>query len=143
MYILPILVKSTTHSNSNSELKQIWLFLERNGNHLIQLDSQDPMAAKDFLATNDMHALGEPVILGDIAFVTIDPKSKDLSSFYTWREVVPGTIPSKELWRPFLWLSHADNLDPLGVNRLLDTISLAEEGHSAFSVVSSYLKTCC
>ncbi len=143
MYILPILVKSRSSSNSQNELRQFWLFLERNGNHLIQLESsEDPVSdAKEFLSTNGMQALGEPNVVGNIVFVTIDPNSKDLSSFYTWREVAPGTVPSKEVWRPFLWLSYSDNVDPLGVNRLLDTISLAEDGHTAFSVVSSYLKT--
>lgn len=141
MYIVPILVSPKPHT----DLKQIWMFLERNGNHLIELNTTADTAiedAKDFLQTNDIQSLGEPFIFGDIVFVSIDPNSKDLSSFYTWREIQPGEIPSKEVWRSFLWLSHGDNGDPLGVNRLLDTIPLAEKGHSAFSVVSSYLKTC-
>lgn len=140
MYIAPILVKARAHT----DLKQVWLFLERNGSHLIQLDtSSDPIAAaKDFLSTNEMTALGEPVVVDDIVFVTIDPNSNQLDSFYTWREVPVGTIPSKEVWRSFLWLSNEEQSDPLGVNTLLNTIPLADNSHSAFSVVSSYLKTC-
>jgi hypothetical protein len=141
MYILPILVSS----KHKTDLKQFWLFLERNGNHLIELDATPETAvaaARDFLETNGMQPLGDPILANDIAFVTIDPASKDLSSFYTWREVPPGTIPTKEVWRSFLWLTTDSSADPLGVNRLLEAIPLADHGHSAFSVVSSYLKTC-
>jgi hypothetical protein len=141
MYIVPILSKD----RPNTELKQIWLFLERNGNHLIELACTPQtavQAAKEFLATNEMQAMGEPAVSGELIFVQIDPSSKDLASFYTWREVPVGTIPSKEVWRSFLWLSAKDNADPFGVNRLLDTIPLSDSNHSAFSVVSSYLKTC-
>jgi hypothetical protein len=140
MYIVPILVKS----NPNTNLKQIWLFLERNGNHLIHLDATDDTAlvfAKKFLALNEMETIGEPIIIGDTVFASIDPSSKELSSFYTWREVSPGTIPSKDVWRSFLWLSYSDSSDPLGTNRLLDTISLTDQGHNVYSVISSYLKT--
>jgi hypothetical protein len=142
MYIVPILSKA----RPNTELKQIWLFLERNGSHLIQLDCTAQtavQAAKEFLATNDMQAMSEPIVSGELIFIQIDPSSKDLAAFYTWREVPVGTIPSKEVWRSFLWLSTKDNADPFGVNRLLDTISLSDSNHTAFSVVSSYLKTCC
>ena len=142
MYIVPIL----SRPNVEKDLKQFWIFLERNGSHLIQLDAtQDTasQAAKDFLATNEMQGLGEPIVAGELVFVAIDPMSKDLSSFYTWREVAPGTIPSKEVWRSFLWLSTKDASDPFGVNKLLETISLASPTHSAFSVVSTYLKTSC
>jgi hypothetical protein len=141
MYIVPILSKD----RPNTELKQIWIFLERNGSHLIQLDCSPQTAveaAKEFLTTNDMLLMGEPIVSGELIFVQIDPSSKDLAAFYTWREVPLGTIPSKEVWRSFLWLSSKDNEDPFGVNRLLDTISLSDSNHSAFSVVSSYLKTC-
>lgn len=140
MYILPILVLSKPNTN----LKQIWLFLERNGNHLIQLEATNEtalVAAGEFLKLNEMESIGEPIIIGDIVFASIDPSSKELSSFYTWREVAPGTIPSKDVWRSFLWLSYSDSSDPLGVNRLLDTISLTDKGHNVYSVLSSYLKT--
>jgi len=142
MFIAPILLNGRTGTN----LKQIWLFLERNGTHLIQIDATDEAtaihAANEFVAFNDMTAIGVPVVVGDIVFVNIDPASKDIHSFYTWKEVPAGTIPSKEAWRSFLWVSTKDNVDPLGVNRLLDSIPLAEKTHSAFSVVTSYLKTC-
>lgn len=140
MYILPILVLSKPNTN----LKQIWLFLERNGNHLIQLEATNEsalVAAGEFLKLNEMESIGEPIIIGDIVFASIDPSSKELSSFYTWREVPPGSIPSKDVWRSFLWLSYSDSSDPLGVNRLLDTISLTDKGHNVYSVLSSYLKT--
>lgn len=141
MFIIPVL--SVERNGTN--LKQFWLFLERNGSHLIHLDATPEtasQAAAEFLAFNEMTADGLPIVVGDLVFVKIDPASKDIHSFYTWREVPAGTIPSKEVWRPFLWLSTDEHSDPLGVNRLLDTIHLAEPGHSVFSVVSSYLKTC-
>lgn len=140
MFIVPVLSVERDQPN----LKQFWLFLERNGSHLIHLDATPEtasQAAAEFLAFNEMTSIGEPIVAGELIFVKIDPASKDIHSFYTWREVPAGTIPSKEVWRPFLWLSTSENTDPLGVNRLLDTIHLAEPGHSAFSVVSSYLKT--
>jgi len=140
MYIVPIL----SYSRDSTDLKHIWVFLERNGTHLIQLETTPETAVKaatEFVEANEMTALGAPTVIGDLVFVGIDPKSKDLGSFYTWREVTPGTIPSKEVWRPFLWLDTKEHTDPFGVNRLLDSISLAEQ-HNAFSVVQSYLKTC-
>jgi len=136
MYIVPLIVSHRTHT----DLKQIWIFLERNGSHLIQTDSLQ--TAKEFLEINGMQSVGEPVVHDDLIFVAIDPLSNELSSFYTWREVPVGTIPSKEVWRPFTWLSSADKSDPFGVNQLLNTIPLAEPKHTVFSTISTYLKTC-
>lgn len=136
MFIVPVLYKSRA-----TELQQLWIFLERNGTHLIELSAIPETAlaaAKEFLTTNEMTGVGEPIVVGDLVFVEIDPASKDIASFYTWREVPPGTIPSKEVWRSFLWLSSKENSDPFGVNRLLDSISLAEPSHSAFSVLAAY-----
>jgi len=136
MFIVPVLYKSRA-----TELQQLWIFLERNGTHLIELTATAENAidaAKEFLTTNEMTGVGQPIIVGDLVFVEIDPASKDMASFYTWREVPPGTIPSKEVWRSFLWLSSKENVDPFGVNRLLDSISLAEPSHSAFSVLTAY-----
>lgn len=136
MFIVPVLYKSRA-----TELQQLWIFLERNGTHLIELSATAENAveaAKEFLTTNEMTGVGEPIVVGDLVFVEIDPASKDIASFYTWREVPPGTIPSKEVWRSFLWLSSKENSDPFGVNRLLDSISLAEPSHSAFSVLAAY-----
>lgn len=136
MYIVPVLYTA----RPGTDLKQIWLFLERNGTHLIELDDGEPVkAAKEFLETNGMTAAAEPIVVGDMVFMGIDPTSNDINSFYTWKEVPAGTIPSKEVWRSFLWLS-ANGVDPLGVNRLLDTITLSDK-HTVFSVLSSYLKT--
>jgi hypothetical protein len=140
MYLVPVL----SIKKPNTELRQIWLFLERNGTHLIELECTPLTAidsAKEFLAANDMKALQEPIVSNELIFVDIDPSSKELAAFYTWREVPIGTIPSKEVWRSFLWLSTKENDDPFGVNRLLDTIPLADSKYSAFSIVSSYLKT--
>jgi hypothetical protein len=140
MYVVPVL----SYSRDGTQLKHVWVFLERNGSHLISLDATPETAVKaatEFAEANEMAVLGSPTVVGDLVFIGIDARSKDLSSFYTWREVTPGTIPSKEVWRPFLWLDTKEHADPFGVNRLLDSISLSGE-HNAFSVVQCYLKTC-
>lgn len=141
MFIVPII----TVKRPSTDLTQIWLFLERNGSHLIQLEATPDTAltaAKDFLTANELFIKGEPIIVGELVFVTIDSARTDIQSFYTWREVPIGTIPAKEVWRSFLWFSRNDNTDPLGVNHFLQTISLAGSVHTVFSVITSYLKTC-
>lgn len=135
MFVVPIV----SYSRPGTDLTHIWVFLERNGTHLIEIDATPETAvesATNFLILNSLPYLGKPIVVGDLIFAQIDPKSKDLASFYTWREVTQGT--TKEVWRPFLWLSNKDNTDPFGVNKLLDNISLAGQNHNAFSVVSSY-----
>jgi len=141
MFIVPII----TVKRCSTDLTQIWLFLERNGSHLIHLEATPDTAlaaAKDFLTANELFIEGEPIIVGELVFVTIDSARTDIHSFYTWREVPIGTIPAKEVWRSFLWFSRNDNTDPLGVNYFLETISLAGSVHTVFSVITSYLKTC-
>jgi hypothetical protein len=141
MFIVPVI----SIKRPSTDLTQIWLFLERNGSHLIQLDATPQTAltvAKDFLSANELFLKGEPIIAGELVFVTIDSEITDIQSFYTWREVPVGTVPAKEVWRSFLWFSINDNTDPLGVNQFLQTISLAHSEHTVFSVITSYLKTC-
>ena len=121
MFIVPVI----SIKRPSTDLTQIWLFLERNGSHLIQLDATPQTAltvAKDFLSANELFLKGEPIIAGELVFVTIDSEITDIQSFYTWREVPVGTVPAKEVWRSFLWFSINDNTDPLGVNQLLQTI---------------------
>jgi hypothetical protein len=138
MFVVPIL----SYNRDGTDLTHFWVFLERNGTHLIEIDATPETAvdaATNFLSLNGLPYMDTPIVAGDLIFAQIDPKSKDLASFYTWREISQGT--TKEVWRPFLWLSNRDNTDPFGVNKLLDNISLGQ--HNAYSVVSSYLKTCC
>lgn len=139
MYVVPIL----SVERVPGAITQHWIFLERNGNHLIQLDTSEAdavQAATAFAAFNEMAIVGEPVVVGDLVFLHVDPACKDIHSFYTWREVAPGTIPGKELWRPFLWVTAGGTAaDPLGVNKLLDSITLSEQKHTVHTLISSYL----
>jgi len=130
MYLVPILHLA----QAGTDLTKIWVFLERNGNHLIQVD--DMAAAQAFSAENGLTTVGDPVQVGDCIFLHVDSSSKDLNLFYTWRETPPGTLPLKEVWRPFLWISDKEGKDPLGVNQLLDGISLGEQ--SAYSVLNAW-----
>ena len=120
-YIVPVISKQITDS-----IQQKWLFLERNGTHLIHLGGADPM---EFLAVNDMVAASPPVVVGELVIVEIDTVKTDLSCFYTWKEAPPGSA-SKEVWRPFLWTD-----DSLGVNRCMTEVSLGP--HTALAVLTS------
>jgi hypothetical protein len=136
MYLVPILqVKQ-----AGTDILKFWVFLERNGNHLIQLEGPESQwleAAKAFSSDNGLALLGDPVQLGDYVYIHVDSATKDLNLFYTWREAPPGT-PLKEVWRAFLWISDESNRDPLGVNVLLKAISLGEPTHTAYSVLNTW-----
>jgi len=70
-----------------------------------------------------------------LIFLPVDCDKTDMSSFYSWREVLPGTVPSKEVWRQFVWAS-----DSLDVNLLLNSILIGDPEHSVYSVLNAYLK---
>ena len=118
-------------------LEQIWLFLERNGTHMIEIEPSVPEEAvsyaKDFAELNNLVLHGEPYCVGDIVFCGVNSKSKDLMDFYTWKETPAGTTPPREVWRAFLWVG---NSDPWGVNRFMDSLKLSEGSHSVFSVLT-------
>jgi hypothetical protein len=134
MYLVPILQLK----QSGTDILKFWVFLERNGNHLIQLEGPDYIeAAKTFSSENGLSLLGEPLQLGDYVYIHVDPATKDLNLFYTWRETPSGT-PLKEVWRAFLWISDKSHADPLGVNTLLKAISLGEPTHTAYSVLHTW-----
>lgn len=102
--------------------------------------SVDPaQAATEFAEANEMILCGEPVIADQYVFLRVDPMKTDLVSFYSWKEVSPGTTPPKEAWRSFLWVQSTDDSDPWGVNRLLDEIPLADAPHTAYKVLSTLL----
>jgi len=85
---------------------QIWLFLERNGTHLIDVGA-DPHA---FAVNNGFSENPVFRIVGDVCYLEVDHLRPGLEAFYSWDEVTPGTIPAKELWRPFLWLPGTEHL---------------------------------
>ena len=129
MYIVPIAMR-----NRSSTVKQIWVLLDRNGTHLMSLDTGS--SAQEFAEANGLALLGKPQEIGEIVFLPIDMERTDFSAFYSWREVPPGTVPSKEVWRQFTWVSEL-----LDVNPLLNKIVLGEPAHTAYSVLNAYLKT--
>ena len=113
-------------------LQQIWLFLERNGSHLIEIDAAEDAVqhAKEFAELNSLALVDEPLCIDDIVYCHIEPTKSDISSCYSWKETAPQTEP-KEAWRSFLWTSATD---PWGVNRLMDGISLSDK-HTVYSVL--------
>ena len=129
MYIVPIAMR-----NRSSTVKQIWVLLDRNGTHLMSLDTGS--SAQEFAEANGLALLGKPQEIGEIVFLPIDMERTDFSAFYSWREGPPGTVPSKEVWRQFTWVSEL-----LDVNTLLNQIVLGEPAHTAYSVLNAYLKT--
>jgi len=136
MYLVPIIqVKQ-----AGTDIVKFWVFLERNGNHLIHLEGPDAQwreAAKTFSSENGLSLLEEPLQIGDYVYIHVDSATKDLNLFYTWRETPPGT-PLKEVWRPLLWISDKNHEDPLGVNTMLKEISLGEPTHNAYSVLHTW-----
>jgi len=115
-------------------LQQIWLFLERNGSHLIEIDisANDAIQhAKEFAELNEFVLAAEPFCADDVVYCSIEP-TPDLANCYTWKETTVGT--TKEVWRTFLWVAAPDGTDPWGVNRLMDEITLSE-GHTVYSVL--------
>lgn len=111
-------------------LHVIWLFLERNGTHLIEFSGNIP----EFLETNELVAISTRTV-GDLTLVEIQPNS-DLASFYTWKETPPGTTPSREVWRSFLWAFSDTDEDPWGVNRQMESISMSQN-HTAYSILKT------
>lgn len=124
--------------NRATDIKQVWVLLERNGTHLMSLDagSTPPLeAALQFADGNGLALSGQPIQAGKLVFLPVDMGRTDFSAFYSWREVLPGTVPSKEVWRQFTWVS-----DSLDVNTLLNQIVIGDPDHTVYSVLNAYLK---
>lgn len=111
MFIAPILF-----GKQSGDITMMWVFLERNGTHLITVDGL--AEATEFLEQNGFKYTSLTK-KGDVLYAIVSPTT-DLSQFYTWTEVPPGTIPTRELWRPFIWTSVSQ-----GTNEFLKTIPLA------------------
>ena len=121
MYLIPILTAPIKEMKTTS-IVQIWMFLERNGTHCIEIDSVEE-AAK-FAEMNGFPLFHPPVRQGELVFLFVDPKCKELESFYTWTEIQPGEQPMREVWRPFLWVKPLDGLDVWGTNQYLGEIQI-------------------
>jgi hypothetical protein len=138
MYVVPFI----RVSQRSPGLQQVWLFLERNGGHLIEIDCKTPedavKHASEFAEVNGFNLLAEPFCVDGVVYCPVDAATPDLTNFYTWKETPVGTTPPREVWRTFLWASSTENLDPWGVNRLMDDIKLSEQ-HTAYSVLKGVL----
>ena len=131
MYILPF-IRLPQRAPS---FHQIWLFLERNGTHLIELDVSENAVdqAKSFAEENGLVLDAEPTVVGDIVYCSVK-SSPELGNFFTWQETPAGTTPPREVWRSFLWAS-LEGTDPWNLNSLMDSIQLSDS-HSVYSVLS-------
>jgi hypothetical protein len=103
-------------------------------------NSSNPIeSAKEFLKANELVIDGEPFLVGKIVYASIDPVKTDLSSFYTWSEVLPSSQPTKEVWRHFVW--NMNDPDTWGTNAYLDSINLGEL--NVGQILTGYFKTKC
>jgi|LauGreSBDMM110SN_4_FD.fasta_scaffold153936_2 hypothetical protein len=131
MYILPF-IRLPQRAPS---FHQIWLFLERNGTHLIELDVSENAVdqAKSFAEENGLILDTEPTVVSDIVYCSVK-SSPELGNFFTWQETPAGTTPPREVWRSFLWAS-LEGTDPWNLNSLMESIQLSDS-HSVYSVLS-------
>jgi hypothetical protein len=138
MFLLPY-VKLPNRAEG---FQQVWLFLERNGTHLIEIDVADVSGgiqyATEFLELNGFTTVADIFYDNGIVFCPIDPACSALAECYTWKETPSGTTPVREVWRTFLWISAADKPDPWGVNSAMSEISLSDT-HTAYSVLKRIL----
>ena len=132
MFVIPVLaipIKKVMSVN----ILQIWMFLERNGTHAIQVDNLQ--GALEFAKENEFTIVSEPVVHNDIIFLMIDPKCKELNSFYSWGEIQPNETPMKEVWRPFLWVKAGDMW---GTNQYLNDIKVSPTS-SVYEIIHTLL----
>lgn len=143
VYCIPYFTNEMAEAGTPS-VKQVWLFLDKNGTGAIHLDTptgEDPTAAaEEFFENNELVSTGEPVYCNEsdlvLSMVDID-STPDINAFYTWSEIDPAEQPPKEAWRLFLWMqeSTVDQFDAWGVNSYLKTLSLAP-GINVYDVLS-------
>jgi hypothetical protein len=126
MYLLPILRKQVAN-----DLTQFWLFMERNGSTCMKFPTKEELVAcaeeSGFRGT--IRQCSEHP---ELWLVTVEPNDASLPDFYVWNEVLPHAMPSKEVWRPFIWCQG----DTLGVNGWLKEIEIAP-GISLYSVLDA------
>lgn len=133
MYLAPVILQAW-----DTTLSQLWIFLERNGGHLIEVASEEE--AKQFLIENELTK--EPTLFTspscpEILFTSISPNTEGLSAFYSWREVAVGSIPAKETWRNFLW-TNPETL--LGVNSHLSQIQISPT-RTVYDILKAFHQT--
>ena len=140
MFLLPFI-----HiPNRAPGLHQVWLFLERNGSHMIDIQCNTPDEgvhhAKEFLELNDLKGDAPPFCINNIVFCPVNSDTPDLVNFYTWKETPVGTSPQKEVWRPFFWAHAEDGSDPWGVNKMMESMLLSDTGDTVYSVIKDVVR---
>jgi hypothetical protein len=141
MYVLVPIIHKEINKNEKYNLIKCALFLEKNGSTCMTLNNlSNPIeSAKEFLTSNELHILDEPFLLDKVVYATIDTVKTDLSTFYTWSEVLPSTQPAKEVWRHFVW--NMNDPDTWGTNMYLDSINLGNL--NVGQILTGYFKTKC
>jgi hypothetical protein len=134
MYLIPI-VESPLKNSEKYNLTRCSIFLERNGGACISVESLD--AAKLYLAHNEIFLLSNPIVAGNLIFAAVDPIKTDLSAFYTMSEVLPATLPMREVWRHFIW--NDTDVDTWGTNVHLHLVECTP--YSAGHLLFTYFKT--
>jgi hypothetical protein len=84
------------------------------------------------LAENDIATSGKLFVLSDVIFAPVANVPSSLEAFYSWREVTPGSIPTKETWRNFLWTT-----GDLGINSHLSEIQISPT-HTVAQVLEGF-----
>ena len=137
MYVIPIIIKPIETTN-DTIIKQVWVFLERNGTHCISVGSVKE--AHEFAAINDIQVTGAPIIAEPFIYLPVN-STADLSSFYLWHEVRLNEHPMKGVWRSFLWIVGAKSEEDVwGTNKFLKEICVAGT-HSVHAMIEGYFKT--
>jgi hypothetical protein len=138
MFIIPVIIK-TIQTNDDITIKQVWLFLERNGTECITVDSLK--TANEFIKVNDIPVTGKLIVSEPYIYAPVDSNA-DLSSFYLWNEIQQHEQPMKEVWRSFLWIVGNNSEDDMwGTNVFLKDI-LIGGNHSVYNVIEGYFKKC-
>ena len=135
MYIVPI-VQKEIHNSAKKVLIKCALFLDKNGTSCMTMD--DSISADSFCKANDLVMKGSPFERDGILFVNIDTEKTDMNSFYTWSEVLPNTLPMREVWRPFIW--NNEPTDTWGVNSQLFSVECGEK-YNIGQILTAYFKT--
>ena len=134
MFVIPVLAVPLQKMVSVN-IVQIWVFLERNGTHAIQVE--DVGEAIQFAKENGFSLIMEPIVNNNVVYLLVDPKCKELKSFYSWGEIQTNDVPMKEVWRPFLWVK--DNTDVWGTNQYLNDIKVGPNV-SIYDILANFEK---
>ena len=136
MFIIPIIVKNI-QKNDDTIIRQVWLFLERNGTQCITVDSLK--SAQDFIRQNEFPLQGDLIVSGNFIYAPVNSKA-DLSSFYLWNEIRQNEQPMKEVWRSFLWVVGEKSEDDIWGTNIFLKESIITQKDSVYMVIEDYFR---